>query len=1044
MKIANFSIERPVTISMIMIVLILLGTISIPLLRVDLYPNMTIPVAVVSTTWQGASPEEVEQQITKPIESAMSTVSNVKEVDSTSSQNTSRVVVRFNYGVNMDQATLEMRDKLDRIRKSLPTDVDTPTVTRVDPNSSPILTVTLSGNTDALELKRLASDIVEPRLERVDGVASTQVTGGKKREIHIDLDPAKMQAYGLSISQVTQALQNDNTSADGGLVNQGNKSISLHVDGDFKNVNDIGNVPIRLQSGATIYIRDIASIQDTYADVTEMARVNGVPSVSIDILKVPDSNTVQVSNNVHQALDQMKAVLPKTVQLTVVSDQAVDIKQSIQTVVEHTLLGAVLSVIVLFLFLRRIRTTLIIGVVIPISIISTFTLMYFTNQTINTITLGGLALGLGSLVDFAVVVIESIFRYRSQGHNAKDAAKLGTAEVGAAVMASALSQIAVFAPIAFTSGLATQLFGPLALTVSYSHVAALFGALTLVPMLASKWMPQVQDDEEHVTGGRFNPLAAFQRGLIRLNRAYGRVLRWALGHRKTVIVATIAMFAGSVALVPLIGFELAPNVDQGHFKVSIQMANGTRLDVTNQVATKVENIIRQMPEVTTVFTQVGGAGGGPFSLASTDRANIQVNLKPLAERSRSTDQVVEEVRKKVANIPGARIQVSASSTGFGSGGSPIQVQISGDDEKVLQKLSDEVEKVVESVPGTRNVQSSLDKQVPQYQVNVDRQLAAQYGLSVGQIVSAIRSAYQGAVATQFHAGDSSIDVIVEYPETFSRQIENLSSVTIATQNGGQVALSDVASIVPTVGPAQISRTNQTRTISVTAELFNVNQGMAQNEVAAKVAQIPVPDGYTIGLGGSRNDLNDSFKSLGFAMPLAIILVYMVMASQFESLFSPFIIMFSMPPTFIGAAIGLVLTHRALSISALTGMIMLIGIVVNNAIVLVDYTNQLRKKGMERNEALLAAGPVRLRPILMTTATTVLAMLPLVIGFGEGGEAQAPMATVVAFGLTFSTLITLVLIPVVYTLFDDFGNFIRRKFRRKNRVQMADPMMPISK
>jgi hydrophobic/amphiphilic exporter-1 (mainly G- bacteria), HAE1 family len=566
-------------------------------------------------------------------------------------------------------------------------------------------------------------------------------------------------------------------------------------------------------------------------------------------------------------------------------------------------------------------------------------------------------------------------------------------------------------------------------------------------MLASKWMPQVQDDEEHVTGGRFNPLAAFQRGLIRLNRAYGRVLRWALGHRKTVIVATIAMFAGSVALVPLIGFELAPNVDQGHFKVSIQMANGTRLDETNQVTTKVENVIRQMPEVTTVFTQVGGAGGGPFGTASTDKANIQVNLKPLAERSRSTDQVVEEVRKKVANIPGARIRVSASSTGFGSGGSggsPIEVQISGDDEKVLQKLSDEVEQVVESVQGTRNVQSSLDKQVPQYQVNVDRQLAAQYGLSVGQIVSAIRSAYQGAVATQFHAVDSSIDVIVEYPETFSRQIENLSSVTIAAQNGGQVALSDVASIVPSVGPAQISRTNQTRTITVSADLFNVNQGMAQNEVAAKIAQIPVPDGYTIGLGGSRNDLNDSFKSLGLAMPLAIVLVYMVMASQFESLFSPFIIMFSMPPTFIGAAIGLVLTHRALSISALTGMIMLIGIVVNNAIVLVDYTNQLRKKGMERNEALLAAGPVRLRPILMTTATTVLAMLPLVIGFGEGGEAQAPMATVVAFGLTFSTLVTLVLIPVVYTLFDDFGNFIRRIFRRKNRVQMVDPTLPMSK
>ncbi|BCJ87814.1 efflux RND transporter permease subunit [Effusibacillus dendaii] len=1040
MKIANFSIERPVTISMIMVVLLILGFISIPLLRVDLYPNLQIPVAVVSTSWPGASPDEVEQQISKRIESAMATVPNVKEVDSTSQQGSSRVVVRFNYGVDLQQATNDMRDKLDRVRRQLPTDVDTPTVTRIDPNSAPIITLSLSGNMDPVELNRLANDVLQPRLSRLDGVAAVNITGGKKREIDISLDPGKMQAYGLTINQVTQALQSDNTSADAGSVKQGDREFSLHMNGDFLNVNDIGNVPIRLSSGNQIFLKDIATIQDTFAEVTQLARMNGQTSVSLDITKVSDGNTVQVAQNVRNLIPQLQSMLPKTVKITVVSDQSTFINSSINTVLEHTVMGAGLSIIVLYLFLRRIRTTLVIGVVIPISIISTFSLMYFSNQTINTVTLGGLALGLGSLVDFAVVVIESIFRYRNQGHNAKDAAKLGTAEVGTAVMASALSQIAVFAPIAFTQGLATQLFGPLALTVSFSHVAALFGALTLVPMLASRLLPQVDEEEEddQKPVKWYNLMAKFQRGIHRLNRWYGRLLKWALGHRKTVISATIAMFVASLAMIPLIGFELTPTTDQGQFRVNIQMATGTQLDTTNKVVMQVESIIQKIPEVTTVFTQVGG-GGGAFATASTYRGNISVNLVNKSARTRSTDQVVEEVRQKTANIVGAKINVSAvSSSGrFGRGGAPIQVQITGDDPNVMAKIGDMVIQAVSSVKGTRNVQNSADRQIPQYQMTINRDRASQYGLTVGQIVTAVRTAFQGTTATQFRAADNAIDVIVKYPQDFGKQYENLSRMTVAASNGAQVPLLDVVTVTPGVGPAVINRTNQLRTVTIESDLFNANQGKVQQEIQQKLDELPVPDGYTVSLGGQTNDLNDSFKSLGLAMPLAIVLIYIVMASQFESLFSPFIIMFSLPPTFVGAALGLLLTGRSLSINALTGMIMLLGIVVNNAIVLVDYTNQLRKKGLDRNEAILQAGPVRLRPILMTTATTVLAMLPLVIGFGEGAETQAPMATVVAFGLTFSTMVTLVLVPVVYSLFDDFGKYLSRKFksifRRKQPV-----------
>lgn len=1030
MKIANFSIERPVTISMIMVVLILLGGISIPLLKVDLYPNLSIPVAVVSTTWSGSTPDEIEQQITKPIESAMATVTGVTEVDSNSMQGSSRVIVRFNYGQDLDQATLSMRDKLDRIRRKLPTDADQPIVTKVDPNSSPIMTISLAGSLDSVELKRLATDVAQPALSTVNGVASVSITGGKDREIDVLLDPNKMQSYGLSTSMVTQALGKDNTTADGGALNQGKKQLALHINGQFSNPNDVGNVPIKLPTGGVIYVRDIAKVDDTFAKDTQLSRTNGVPSVSLDILKSPDGNTVQISGDIKKEITKLEASLPKAVQLTIVSDQARFIQSAINTVIDHTLVGAVLSVVILYLFLQKMRTTLIIGIVIPISILSTFSLMYFTNQTINTVTLGGLALGMGSLVDFAVVVIESIFRYSSQGYTSKEAAKIGTAEVGAAVMASALSQICVFAPVAFTQGMATQLFGPLALVVTFSHIAALFGAVTLVPMLSSKMLKGASEHDR----SKIKLIALFAVLMDKLNYIYGRVLKWALYHRKTVIITTIVMFAGSVGLVPLLGFELTPSSDQGMFKANIRMATNTNLETTNQVVAQVEKAIQEEPEVTTVFTQVGTAGGGAFASLATDRGSIAGTLKPLAERTRSVDQVVEDIRKKVANIPGAKIQVSATSPtmSFGRGGSGVDIDISGQDTKVLQKLAQEVQDAVSTIPGVRNLQSSLDNQVPQYQVDVDRSRAAQYGLSVSEIVSQIRDAYQGAVATQYQSLDSSINVIVKYPESFSSVIENLDRVKISTTSGAQIALTDVAKISPAVGPAQISRKNQIRQITISGDLFNVNVGNAQQQIKNVISQLAVPDGYTISQGGQATDMSQAFASLGLVMPLAIILVYMVMASQFESLFSPFIIMFSLPPTFVGAALGLVVTHRSLSVNAIIGIIMLMGIVTNNAIVLVDYTNQLIKKGLKRNDAILQAGPVRLRPILMTTSVTVLAMLPLVLGFGEGAEAQAPMATVVSFGLVFSTMVTLILIPVVFTLFDDFRN----KFGKKSKKIQA--------
>ncbi|OAT80718.1 efflux RND transporter permease subunit [Desulfotomaculum copahuensis] len=1035
MKIADLSVDRPVLISMIMVALILLGLVALPLLPVDLYPSLDIPVAMVSTSWSGSTPSVVEEQVTKPVEAVMSTVSNVNEVDSISRNGQSMVIVRFNYGTNMDQAVADMRDKINQVSGRLPSDAGAPMIMRIDPNSMPIMTLALAGKDASVEqLKQLADDVVTPRLQQVGGVSAVNVNGGKTRQIQVLVDPSRLQNYGLSITQVIQALQSDNMQGDAGLVNKGNQEIDLHVNGQFITPGDVLNVPVRLPSGGTIKISDLAQVNDAYADVTELARVNGLPCVSLDVMKMSGGNTVQVSGNVQKVIPDINRVLPPGVKLTVISDQAKYIRQSIDTVINHTLLGGLFALVVLWLFLRRVRTTAVIAIVIPIAMISTFAALYFAGQTINTISLGGLALGMGSLVDFAVVVIESIFRYRESGCGAEEAAKQGTAEVGTAVMASALSQISVFAPIVFVQGFASQIFMPMALAVVFSHLAALVGALTLVPMLAAKLMRGKSFSVDLTGGSRWNPSAVFTRGVEKLKSHYERFLRWALSHRKTVLAATVLMLAGSLALIPVVGFELMPNQDQGQYSVGISMAQGTKLAVTNQVAGQIEQLIRHMPETDTVYTVVGSPGGNFISSQSaTNTASINVTLKPLSERKRSVFQIIEELRNKTALIPGAQINIQAAQQGFGRSGAAIQVVLQGSDLNVLRELGDLVAGQIEQVPGTRSVLNTMDKTNPEYDVTIDRVRAAQYGITVQQILNTLRADYNGTKATSYNAGSTSVDVVVKLPEDYTRNYSHLNDITVVSPSGAQVPITALATVKPAAGPAVIRRQNQMRQVTVQADVFGRSVGQVQRDIQTRLDQLNLPAGYSWQFGGQAKDMASSFKSLGLAMPLAIVLMYMVMAGQFESLFSPFIIMFSLPPTFVGVMLGLLIMHHAVSVNALIGVIMLIGIVVNNAIVLVDYTNQLRRKGLSAREALCQAGPVRLRPILMTTCTTVLAMFPLMLGYGEGAEAQAPMGTVVVFGLTVSTLVTLVLVPVMYTVIGDLGVRWRDFWRKRQET-----------
>lgn len=1040
MKIADLSVKRPVTIAMIMIAICLFGFVSLPMLKVDLLPELNLPVSVVVTNYEGAAPGEVEKRITKPIENVVGTVSNVKTIQSVSTTGSSQVIVQFDWGTDMDQAALDLREKVDLISGALPKEAGSPTVMKLDPNSTPIITLALSGKQDVVELKKTAENLIKPRLERVPGVASVNITGGKERQVNLTLNPDKLKDKGVSIELIQQTLYARNLSGSAGSLTQDGKNINIQVNGEFESIDDLKKAPIQLPGGGIIPLSDIATVEDGFKAVTQKTYVNGSPSVGISIVKASGANTVSVSNGVFEELETIKPILPKESQISTILDNSIFIKDSINTVIQHALEGALLAIVILYLFLHNFRSMVVVAIVIPISVISTFSLMYFTGQTINLISLAGLTLGLGSLVDFAVVVLESIYRKRQQGLKADMAAILGTKEVGTAVMASALAQIAVFLPIVFVSGLASELFAPLALTVVFSHIAALVAAITLVPMMSSKLLKgEIENEDRLLQSDKKTPVVWFQKKFHLLKEKYGQMISWSLQNPKKVIWSTVILLGISVILffTPLVGKELMPGMDQGNISVSVQLPEGSTLEQTEKITGQVEEILNKIPEKQLIYTSTGNASALGMQNVAMDRASIQFKLVPVSDRSRSTDEVVEVLRSEFKKIKGAQLTVNATDS-TSMGGSSISISITGEDLATLTDISDVVLALVKEVEGTRNVTSSLESVSDEYQVKVNNLMAAQYGLTTSQIISAIRVAFEGQVVTQFRTGEDQINVRLQYPSEFRTKKSNLTDLVVTGPTGAKIPLSMVAEVAKTPVPQQIMRTNQAREVQITGDISGRNLTSVTSDIEKKLEGLKLPDGYFVKLGGESADMAESFASLGLAIVLAIALVYMVMASQFESLFHPFIIMFSIPPTFIGVVLGLIVTRQSISITALMGYIMLIGIVVNNAIVLVDYINTLRKEGMDRTEAILKAGPIRLRPILMTTLTTVLAILPLAFGGGEGSEGQAPLAVVVAFGLTFSTLITLILVPVVYTLFEDW--LLKKKLRRLEKRQRKQALL----
>lgn len=1016
---------------MFVLIVVLIGIISLTELPIDLFPEIEVPVAVVATNYSGTGPQEMENLITKPLEGAIATVGNIENISSISSEGSSIVIAQFGFGVDMDLATLEMREKVDLVKGFLPDQSGEPLVIKIDPNALPVYQLSLSTKGDLAGLQTLTEDTISQRFERLDGVASVDILGGFGREIEIAVNPNELANLGLNINGLSQIISSSNLNLPGGSVKNGQQEYSVRITGEFSDLEEIRDMAIPLNSGEVLKLSDIAKVNLVRKDLSAISRTNGKDSINLSMQKQSGRNTVQVSNLINKEVKKLIKDYPD-IEFDIVLDSAEFITKSINTVVKNTLFGSLLAILILYIFLKNIRTTLIIGISIPISLIASFILLYFNGITLNILTLGGLALAVGLLVDSAIVVLENIFRFNAEGYSRSDAAILGASEVGMAITASTLTTVAVFIPIVFVEGVVGTIFRDFAITVTLSLAASLVISLTLIPMLASKIM-RVDSKEEKLEDRKLSKVYIFfDNAYLKLEGWYKKVLIASLAKRRRTMITAIAIFLISIVSLATVGVEFLPATDEGNLIIDVGVPPTTSIEKTDKAVMNVETLLAGIDEVETISTNINGGNMMMSGRPVGNGGSISVVLSPLSERKRSTSQIAEEVRVMLKDIPGVDISVSQpSNTAAIGSANPISISIKGSELSVLEEISDDIKEILESVEGTREVTTSLSDSVPEIEVKVKKDIAASYGLTPAVVANNVRNSGAGTTVTRLKTGGDEIDVVIRDSSDITESLNNFRYMDISTPMGTNIPLSQLADINLVTGPRAINRDNQERQVTVTSAIMDRELNEILKDVRAKLANYEVPGGYTYTLGGENEEIVDAFKQLALALVLAIILIYMVMAAQFESLLYPFIIMFTIPLAFGGGALGLFLSRRPLGVTGLIGVIILSGIVVNNGIVLIDYINTLRKQGKDRYDAIVAAGPVRLRPILMTTLTTILGLIPLSLGIGEGAELIAPIGSVVIGGLSLATILTLVVVPVMYTLLDDLSIKTKKRFLKKD-------------
>jgi len=1024
MSIPRIAIHRPVTMFMLSGVIVLLGAISLARLPVDLMPDVTFPSLTIRVGYPGVGPLEIEESVTRPIEQAVAAVAGLQQINSTSSEGSSMVRLNFAWGTDLNAAADDVRSRLDRVRGRLPEDADPPVIFKFDASAQPIIWIGVEGDYDPVTLRELAQNDLSPRLERVAGVASVDVMGGVRRQIRVDLSKEKITALDLSVDRVVNILRTENQNIPIGEINEGDLTYLVRSQGQFSSLDDIRNLVVLTKNGVPVYLKDIATVYDGTEDIRSLVRINGKPGIRMNVTKQSGENTVAVARRVKAEVERINREVPG-VRLSVLNDTSKFIEQAIGAVREAVLIGAVLVVAIIFLFLRNVRSTVIICTSIPISVIGTFALLYFGGFTLNTMTFGGLALGVGMIVDASIVVLENTFRHMEQGKDRMRAAAEGSEEVWSAIVASTLTHIAVFLPMLFLSGVSSIMFKQLAVVVMFSLAMSLFVAVTLVPVLCSRLLklPPPEAERRGVFGRLFT---ASERAFQAVDNGYRGLIHRALLHRPTVLVGGAATCVVAFLLLPTIPVELMPQTDEGQVTVTAELARGTRFERTRDVLLAMEARVRELvPEATTVITQVGGGGMGPMGGGGTHRGTLTINLVPKTERNRSSDQIAQALRRQLAGLPGTIVTARASGGNYqmnrllgGGGDSRLALEIRGHDLDDATRLSEAAKALMEGTPGITDVRLGQDEARPELGVRVDRPKAALLGLTVSSVANTLRTNIAGTQAAMYRERGQEYPIVVRLREEDRERVADLGELLVSTPTGQVVQAKNLAGFETQQGPVQIERKNQERIKRVNAEI-ETTLSDAVKAVEARLGELRVPKDFSVGFGAEVEEQARAFNQLFLVLILAIVLTYAVMASQYESLRDPFIIMFSVPLAAIGVVGILLVTRTAFSLQAYIGVIMLAGIVVSNAILLVDYTNILRRRdGLGVREAVELAGRTRLRPILMTTLTTVLGLVPMSLGYGEGAELQAPLARVVIGGLTTSTLVTLVFVPSLYTLFEE--------------------------
>ena len=1051
MRLIDIATERRVTIAMLTTAIVLFGFVSLSRLNVNLLPDLSYPTLTVRTELAGTAPLEVENLLTRPIEESVGVIKNVRQVRSVSRPGQSDVILEFLWGTDMDIAGVEVREKIDMLQ--LPLEASRPLLLRFDPSNEPIQRLAFmdkeaTGAADDPQrlraLRVFAEDRLKTDLESVEGVAAVKVSGGLEDEIQILIDQDKTAQLGLSVSMIAARLRAENVNLSGGRLEQGSQRFLVRTLNEFLTVEEMADTIIATPAGRPIYLRDVATVTRGFKEREAITRVNGRESVELAIYKEGDANTVQVAQRVTQRMSAMQQRLEPGTELTMIYDQSVFIADAIREVRNAALLGGLFAILVLYAFLRDARATFIIGIAIPISVIGTFLLMYAAGVSLNIMSLGGIALAVGMLVDNSIVVLENIVRHKEQGHGVLDAARRGASEVAGAVTAATLTTVAVFFPMVFITGIAGQLFRDQALTVTFALLFSLAVALTLIPMLAARGAPPRYADAADegppgrvtrwagsslrlvgtVIGGialatswAMRPLVWVFQGFYRLTaRIYAPLLARSLRHRWLVMLVATAAFASSLALAPRLGYELLPQLAQGEFSVNIRLPAGAPLVETDAAIRRLHEQAGELPGIEFTYSVAGTGNRLDASPVDAGEHTGQLNVKLAPDMGRQGElATISALRGSLERMPG--IDYEFARPALFAFNTPLEIEIAGFDLDQLGELAEQLRRTLAASPRFADVRTSVEEGNPEIQIVFDQEKAARLGLVVRDIADTVVAKVRGEVATRYTWRDKKVDVLVRSVDTRASSLAEIENLIINPESDRPVPLKAVAEIRIALGPAEIRRTDQSRVAIVSANLSFGDLASATEEVRQIVAGLPLGPGISATVAGQSAEMQDSFRSMMLTLAMAVFLVYLVMASQFESLLHPFVILFTIPLALVGAVWALWLTGTTVSVVAFIGLIMLAGIVVNNAIVLVDLINQLRRAGAGLHDAIMEAARARLRPILMTTLTTTLALLPMALGFGEGAEVRTPMAITVIGGLVVSTLLTLLVIPVVYSLLD---------------------------